>query len=366
MHAFLAATLFGVGVLTACDAARPTKPKPGDPLLSASATSEPFFIAWSTDWKTSPIQTIELGDTQGTGLNPGQYRIQWPAWRANDVLLAFAAANPGHLYFNGDEPDGEVGGCIAPETYAEHYYHFVKAVLAADPTAKFSNAGFTEPGTHCNTTRHDTAYAGEFIRDYHRLWSELPRVDEWRFHNFGNNSKNDLAKWKAEVQVMAQWSVDHGAPMYLGSWGFHGWDKPITPFLSDMQDAMSFLRADSRIRGAAWWRYEQRKEPHYLADSSGTALTPEGETYVHGPMSVEIRGSRFVPAYAWCGYYAYPTGGVPPQTSKWWVNGVFYGSGSPIMYQNNGYSYTLRAEVTDKYGVVRSETLSVSIGGSSC
>jgi hypothetical protein len=205
--------------------------------------------------------------------------------------LDFAAANPGKLYINGDEPDTQPVGCISPYDYAGTYHDFVASIRSYDPTARFSPAGFSEPNDgccpvppgECRTMMHSTGYAEQFYNSYYARYGVVPPVDEWRFHDFGNNEIGDVNTWWTNIESYAAWSVFHGANMVLGSWGFLGWDPNRTNmplFLAQMRQAMGLLLSDTRINQAAWWSYSQLVAglPHYLKNPDGT-LTQEGQQY---------------------------------------------------------------------------------------
>jgi hypothetical protein len=203
------------------------------------------------------------------------------AWHPD--YRAFAIANPGKLYIHGDEPD-QAPSCITPSAYATMYHDFVDSLHAADPTAKVSPAGFAEPNPDCNGGLHSTDYASAFVQAYTQQYGFAPPVDEWRFHDFGLNLWADTTAWKARVAAAAQWSVDHGAPMVLGSWGFinENWDSTkisIPTFQYYMRQMMLFLQRDVRINQAVWWSYDV--DPwysHRLTTPTG-AQSPEGYTY---------------------------------------------------------------------------------------
>jgi hypothetical protein len=363
-----------------CDIERPVrpKPKPGEPVFS-SVPAEPFFVAWT---QSLGFQTLQLN-----GQYPQQYRVSarfdhhvGGSQGTDTSVFTFAHQNPGRLYIHGDEPDQYE--CISTWDYSKTYHDFVDSILRRDPTAKFSPAGFAErgqphPPTTCETV-FSTEYAERFIYYHIFRYGVPPRVDEWRFHDFGlkwgddGNQTYDIDAWKARVDSMATWSVNHGAPMYLGGWGFHNWFFGVTQTQrSDrIQNAMAWLKSHPTIRGAAWWSYEHFNTLNYLRNAD-ESLTSEGETYYYGPMSVAISGNSAVPANRNCTWNASRTGGVPPITYSWWVNGVWYWSTNAttsFSYYNNGNPFTLRVDVTDKYGVVRSSSRTIGIipTGGSC
>ena len=243
--------------------------------------AEPFFKAWDWDgtWRTSPTQS------QIPGLDARQYR-QYTGFVAGPTVLDFASANPGKLYINGDEPDVS---CIAPSDYAVTYHDFVAAMRAADPTARFSPAGFAEDinGHPCSNA---TAYAQQFYDAYIQLYGSAPPVDEWRFHDFGLNVQNDTTKWKDSVATKAAWSVAHGANMVLGSWGFANWDSDhgctgcASAILFNLRQMQLFLQRDGRINQAVWCSYDWGVDGcgKYWLDSAGVQ-TQVGYAYQYYP-----------------------------------------------------------------------------------
>jgi hypothetical protein len=222
-------------LLAGCEGERPLSPRlrpAAAPLHSDPRVSEPFFVAWTEGpFVTSPIQTIQSGT-----LNAAQCRESWVSFTADPTILSFAAATPGRLYIHGDEPDQPHRDmdpqCTPPAMYARLYHDFVDTVLTADPTAKFSPAGFAEPNdlccppppSSCHDQMHSINYAQQFYDQYVALYGTAPHVDEWRFHDFGNDwgddphsQTYDLGAWENRVDGEATWSINHGAHKYLGS-----------------------------------------------------------------------------------------------------------------------------------------------------
>lgn len=245
-----------------------------------NSTMSEFLNAWSQIYSSSPIQT------QMFALDDRQDR-QYVDWYPDEAVLSFARAYPGHLYIHGDEPDQ---WCIDPYEYAGMYRNFVSQMRGADPTARVSPAGFAEPNDRCcppgdeacRQGNHSVGYAQKFYDAYIARYGQPPRVDEWRFHDFGVSfASGDMDGWWSRIDRAAQWSVDHGANMVLGGWGFHGWRDPVPAFQEHMKRAIGRLMADNRINGAVYWSYEPWIEsPRPLVYGDGS-LTPEGQTYAN-------------------------------------------------------------------------------------
>ncbi len=376
-RSFSAAALLGVAVLFGCDAERPVGLRPGDPLFS-SAPTEPRLVAWTTSTqRTSPIFTMPA-DFQNTTAD--QYRIH-AGFTATGAMQLFAQANPGRLWIHGDEPDVN-GNCIHPATYADYYVAFVAAISAYDPTAKFSPAGFSEEWNNdqCQGQPSGGLHGRQYAQAFFTALNGRARIDEWRFHNFGGSVWNNcnpkcrvgnLQGWKDEVNELATWASNHGAPLYLGSWSFGFWwsgPPPIPGALQVLQDAMLFLRDHPNLNGASYWLYDHWTNPghtdmlHLANTHTDGSLTPAGETFYYGPLDPQVGVPPcFLP---WTEYQlnAVAGGGVPPHSYIWHdSNETFLGTGEQITYWSQNHAITIRIDVTDKYGVVRSAARSVPI-----
>jgi hypothetical protein len=381
---FSGAALLAVAVLAGCDPERPVRPdlRPGEPLFS-HVPAEPHLVAWTTSTqRTSPIFTIPGYVESST---PDQYRVHaggltWD-WQPTQAMRDFAAANPGRLWIHGDEPDVN-GNCIHPATYADYYARFVADISANDATAKFSPAGFSEEwnNTQCQGMPSGGLHGRQYAQAFFTALNGRARIDEWRFHNFGGSVWNDcnpkcrvgnLQGWKDEVNELATWASNHGAPLYLGSWMFGFWwsgPPPMPAALQVLQDAMLFLRDHPSLNGASYWLYDHwTNDGHtdllHLANThTNGSLTPAGEEYASGPMDPQIGVPPcFLP---WTEYQlnAVAGGGVPPHSYSWYdSNETPIGTGEQITYWTQNHGVTIRIDVTDKYGVVRSPTRYVPI-----
>ena len=261
---------------------QPVGPKPAGVAPTYNVPADRFFAAWSQSYADGPIpmQLFTLDVRQDRQF----------ADYADERVQSFARANPGRLYIVGDEPDQY---CVAPRDYAVWYHDFVATLSAVDPTARFSPAGFAEPNWHCCPLpddvpapcwelSHGVNYADQFYYEYVQRYGVAPRVNEWRFHDFGIAfGVGDIDGWWARVDRAASWSVAHGANMVLGTFGFTAWREPLADYQEHMKQAMGRLLNDGRINGAVFWSYHQWvHSPRPLANDDGS-LTPEGQTYVN-------------------------------------------------------------------------------------
>lgn len=302
-------------------------------VAEASAFGDRKFEAWSYGFSDGYIRT------QYSGLDARQFRQVVSS--ADASVLAFAQANPGRLYVDGDEPDQS---CTSPSTYATNYHDFVAAIRAVDPTAKFSPAGFAEPNGYCCppgadcSTMHSIAYASDFYDAYMQQYAVAPPVDEWRFHNFGLTvATGDVTAWWAQVSNMAQWSIDHGAHMVLGSFGFLWWNEPTATFQNHMTQAMRLIYDDSRINQAVWWSYENTGQPHFLMNTNG-GYTPEGLTFADAQdgstLAADIVGATEVNYSPDCRlrYQVIPSGGTGSYSYAWSTDGVIKEDYGDVIY----------------------------------
>jgi hypothetical protein len=79
------------------------------------------------------------------------------------------------------------------------------------------------------------------------------------------------------------------------------------------------------------------------------------------PLSVGISSSFQAQPYQTCTAYASVSGGTPPYSYQWYVNGAGWGNGTMLWYTNYGYDYDVDLYVTDAVGTVRSAWQHVSV-----
>jgi hypothetical protein len=281
-------------MIAACSDQQPTGPEIRPVARDLNVSYNKFFVAWSETFSASPIQT------QLFALDTRQNR-QFSPFVANESVLAFARANPGRLYINGDEIDQY---CVAPSEYAVMYHDFVAAILSADPTARVSPSGLAEPNDHCcpvegepcRSNMHSISYAENFYNAYIQRYGVAPRVDEWRFHDFGVfTPPGDIAAWWERIDREAAWSIAHGAKMVLGSFGFISWSEPESQYIEHLKQALGRIMNDPRIVEAVYWSNEPMiYATHFLTNPDGS-LTAAGRTYANPltdiPAGVSAAGS---------------------------------------------------------------------------
>ena len=86
-------------------------------------------------------------------------------------------ANPGHLWFIGNEPDNPCRFGTYSAEYAERYYKLYHFVKDLDPSAQVGIGGIVRP----SEIRH--AWLERVLDEYQRRYGEPMPVDVWNIHN---------------------------------------------------------------------------------------------------------------------------------------------------------------------------------------
>ncbi|HET7231257.1 MAG TPA: hypothetical protein VFJ16_14710 [Longimicrobium sp.] len=85
------------------------------------------------------------------------------------------------------------------------------------------------------------------------------------------------------------------------------------------------------------------------------------QSIVPQPLSVGISASFQAPPNQTCWAYASVSGGTPPYSYQWYVNGAAWGNGPQTAYTNYGYGYTLGLLVTDALGTTQGASQYVDV-----
>lgn len=318
------------------------------------------FVAWANEYLDGPIRT----QTWGT-LDARQYR-QNSGFTFTPAIAAFATAHPGKLYIVGDEPDQWCSdpqlAATSPYDYAGIFHDFVTSMRAVDPDARFS-AAFAEPNGECgksipnyNMEYHSTGYAQMFYDAYIARYGVVPPINEWRFHDFaGTITSENVDEWYQRVSAAAQWSVNHGAYMVLGSWGFLGWTQSGDAFDEKMRYAMELIRNDSRIRQAVWCELDTGcggSRIGSLRDANGN-LTHQGQIYASTGMTITMEGPTSSDPGMTETWYARVGDTMLGVSYAWYVNGVWAGSGTSLTRTTGWEPFEVLVRVTDAHGVQR-------------
>ena len=224
-------------------------------------------------------------------MDPRQDR-QKVEWSDIAAAVAFAQQYPGHLYILGDEPNHE-GDCKTPTEYAQEFGQFVGQIRAVDQTARFSNGGFA---THsCPGLSASIQYAQEFWERHYELHGHTPPIAEWRFHYFPDAA--NLAPFYNFVSAAAAWSVQHGAPMVLGSFGFPG--TTTVDIRPQIRQVLNFLNSQPDVAAAIWWDYDRwidlkgNPQHHSLTViDDNTTLSIDGELFRDEYATVSVSPAR--------------------------------------------------------------------------
>ena len=162
-----------------------------------------------------------------------------------DGMLAAAQANPGALWLIGNEMDrrdwnGGGQDEMLPELYATAYHELRNAILAVDPTARFSIGGVIQatPARLDYLTKMWNSYRAQY-------GSDMP-VDVWNVHNFifqevcdghgadvppghgcygtiySDSDHNNMQIFDEQIRAMRQWMKDRGQqqkPLIVSEYG---------------------------------------------------------------------------------------------------------------------------------------------------
>jgi len=95
-----------------------------------------------------------------------------------DMVTQAAQANPGSIWFIGNEPDNAWQDALTPEQYAVQYHDWRLVILNADPTARIAIAGVTQP------TPLRMQWLDRTLSAYQRNYGTPMPVDVWNVHGY--------------------------------------------------------------------------------------------------------------------------------------------------------------------------------------
>lgn len=160
-----------------------------------------------------------------------------------DAVEEAVLANPGALWFIGNEVDRYSQDGIPAEDYARVYHKTYTLIKQLDPTAMVGNAALIQP------TPLRLRYLDTFVRTYRELYHTKPPVDYWNMHNFilreeGGNwgaslppgleafddegmrfevwEHGDIERFKAQIITFRQWMADNdyrNVPLTVSEYG---------------------------------------------------------------------------------------------------------------------------------------------------
>lgn len=262
-------------------------------------------------------------------VNPNSYVITSPdSTSVADGLAKIAAAasaNPGMLWFIGNEMDRrdwDGGGQdeMLPELYARAYHEIYHAIKTADPTAQVGIGGMVQ------TTGLRLEYLNKIWGRYWELYNADIPVDVWNVHNFifreywdeygadippGSNEQigamymdeqhNDMIVFRNQIRLFRQWMKDHGQqqkPLIVSEYGIvyrHANMNKLSVVQSFMTQTFDYFMntkdcslgyaADQcrLVQRWAWYSLDDNNplfnDYAYLIDPNTGALTATGQTF---------------------------------------------------------------------------------------
>jgi len=245
-----------------------------------------------------------------------------------DGMLAAAQANPGALWFIGNEmdrrdwDDGGGGGQDErlPELYATAYYELRNQILAEDPTARFAIGGVVQ------ATPARLGYLTKIWNSYQDQYGSDMPVDVWNVHNFifkekcddygadvppgdggcygtvyDDRDHNNMQIFDDQIRAMRQWMKDRGQqqkPLIVSEYGivyYHAGMEDLNLVRRFMLDTFGYfmntkecsLGLDSDecrlVQRWAWYSLNDNSQfinrYSHLIDPDTGLLTPLGQTF---------------------------------------------------------------------------------------
>ncbi len=154
---------------------------------------------WYSDWysqidapKPGCLEYAQLiyCDADAVAVNMTTRKLTWAGWAALDDKIA---ANPGSMWFIGNEPDCTWPDCDnrLPEEYAVIYHEFYNYIKARDPSARIANGAIVE-GTPMRLEYLDRVWSA-----YQTYYGAAMPVDVWNMHN--QIAREQWGDWGAGV-----------------------------------------------------------------------------------------------------------------------------------------------------------------------
>ena len=137
---------------------------------------------WYWDWAArGSTQLPPLEYAQTIRLSPvksGGVQIGYTASPTGTTLLAKVAAQPGAIWFIGNEPDCVVMDDMVSAWYARAYHDLYHIIKTADPTAQVAAGNIVQP------TPQRLAYLDRVMVAYQSAYGESLPTDAWVIHSY--------------------------------------------------------------------------------------------------------------------------------------------------------------------------------------
>ncbi len=150
----------------------------------AKINDKPAYLnaGWYWDWAArGNTQLPPLRYAQTIRLKPiltGSKQIGYTATPTGTALIAAAQAQPGSIWFVGNEPDCTAMDNMHSEWYARAYHDMYVQIKAADPTAQVGFGSIVQP------TKMRLLYLQRVLDTYQAEYGELPPTDLWVTHSY--------------------------------------------------------------------------------------------------------------------------------------------------------------------------------------
>ena len=259
------------------------------------------------------MRAVQLVRVSDDGPFTGQACAKCPTW---DQVTAIAQANPGSLWFIGNEPDRQ--DWTSADRYAELYHDFYEFIKAEDPTSQVGIGGVVQP------TPIRLQYLDMVLDAYQDQYGGPMPVDVWNTHNYvlregttgwgcgippGTDESlaidyevqehDDLQAWTWQLRLLRQWMKLRGyqdRPLVVSEFGIlmpelYDFDYPrVRDFMQatfewmmNTTDATTGYAADGNrlVQAWAWYSLDSSTFEGYdmaihLFDPDTMAITPLG------------------------------------------------------------------------------------------
>jgi hypothetical protein len=208
------------------------------------------------------------------------FMVRWGPF--DDRLGDLLRQNRGAWWAAGNEPNDPNQDWRSPAEYAQFYHDFYQFAKRADASCKVIPAGLANA---------DWRWAGEFRREYQRLYKRYPPLDGWNIHNYlleADADPYDVAEFKRRITAFRHWMEEIGEgdrPLFLTEFGvLYGagcCERPVDPpekTVQFMRETVSWLAETDYVQHWAWFIVNNAGDFNGGLSQNGS-LTIYGETY---------------------------------------------------------------------------------------
>jgi hypothetical protein len=208
------------------------------------------------------------------------FMVRWGPF--DDALRERMRQNRGAWWAAGNEPNDPNQDFRSPAEYAQFYHDFYQFAKRVDARCKVVPAGLANA---------DWRWAGEFRREYYRLYQQYPPADGWNIHNYLLEEQvdpYDVAEFKRRIVAFRHWMAEIGEgnkPLLLTEFGvLYGagcCERPVDSpekTIRFMRETVRWLAESDYVQHWAWFILNNAGDFNGGLSQEG-ALTGYGESY---------------------------------------------------------------------------------------